>query len=242
MNTLNFNKESIRKSVSGIKKEGELIELATDDFFCWKQDENGSWNLHHSFSEMTEENFVKNGKEMIVKAKARYKELTKKMNQLHLFNQVMNLMNRHESFLEKIKTEADKKYKKDFYKQKFITDSVESFDLGMLFNLDDSFNKNNKFSSLNFDKYFGAFNAISVLNVQDDESIECSLKTIYEWVKNHEMSSHFKYMRIIFNEMSGQLEFNFKLDEEGEKIFQENDRTLTESIANFYQGSDYWGD
>lgn len=242
MNTLNFDKENIIKSVSGIRKDGDLLELATDYFYCWREDENGSWKSYSSFNEMTEENFVKNGKEMILKAKTRYAEFTKKMSQLNLFNQVVDLMNKHETVLEKIKTEADKKYKKDFYKQKFITDTIESFDLSMLFKLGDSFNKNNDFSTLYFDKYFGSSNSTSVLTVQDNESIERSLKEIYECVKNHEMRSHFKYMRITFKEMSGRLEFNFKLDKEGEEIVKENDRKLTESIENFYKDTNYWGD
>ena len=112
----------------------------------------------------------------------------------------------------------------------------------MLFKLGDSFNKNNDFSTLYFDKYFGSSNSTSVLTVRDNESIERSLKEIYECVKNHEMCSHFKYMRITFKEMSGRLEFNFKLDKEGEEIVKENDRKLTESIENFYKGTNYWGD
>ena len=56
------------------------------------------------------------------------------------------------------------------------------------------------------------------------------------------MRYHYKYMRITFKEMSGRLEFNFKLDKEGEEIVKENDRKLTESIENFYKGTNYWGD
>ena len=56
------------------------------------------------------------------------------------------------------------------------------------------------------------------------------------------MRSHFKYMRITFKEMSGRLEFSFKLDKEGEEIVKENDRKLAESIENFYKGTNYWGD
>lgn len=242
MNTLNFEKENIVKSVSGIKKDGDFLELATDFFFCWRKDENGSWKSFNSFKDMTEKDFVKNGKEMILKAKSRYAELTKKMDQLNLFNQVVSMLNKHETVLEKIKTEADKKYKKDFYKQKFITETIESFDLSMLFRLDISFNKNNGFSTLHFDKYFGSSFTTSVLIVKDDESIERSLKEIYECVKNHDMSSHFKYMRITFKESSGQLVFSFKLDKEGEEIVKENDRKLTESIESFYKGANYWGD
>ena len=103
-------------------------------------------------------------------------------------------------------------------------------------------NKNNDFSTLYFDKYSGSSNSTSVLTVRDNESIERSLKEIYECVKNHEMRSHFKYMRITFKEMSGRLEFNFKLDKEGDEIVKENDRKLTESIENFYKGTNYWGD
>ena len=242
MNTLHFDKENIIKSVSGIKKDGDLLELAADFFYCWKEDENGSWKSFNSFKDMTEQDFVKNGKEMILKAKARYNELTKKMNQLNLFNQVVDMMSKHETVLEKIKTEADKKYKKEFYKQKHITDTIESFDLNMLFKLGISFNKNDDFSALYFDKYFGSSNTTSVLSVRDDESIERSLKEIYECVKNHDMRSHFKYMRITFKETSGRLEFSFKLDKEGEEIVKENDRKLTESIENFYKGNNYWGD
>ena len=242
MNTLNFNKENIVKSISGIKKDGDLLELATDFFFCCREDENGSWKFSNSFDDMTEKDFMKNGKEMILKAKSRYNELNNKMNQLNLFNQVMGMLDKHETVLEKIKTEADKKYKKDFYKQKYITDTIESFDLSMLFKLGVSFNKNDDFSALYFDKYFGSSNTTSVLSVRDDESIEHSLKEIYECVKNHDMRSHFKYMRITFKEIFGRLEFNFKLDKEGEEIVKENDRKLTESIENFYKGTNYWGD
>lgn len=242
MNTLNFDKESIIKSVSGIKKDGELWELATDSFFCYREDENGSWKSFDSFQDMTEKDFVKNGKEMIHKAKARYNELTKKLNQLNLFNQVVSMLNKHETVLEKIKTEADQKYKKDFYKQQFITNTIKSLDLSMLFQLGISCNKNDDFSALDFDKYFGSFNITSVLVVRDDESIERSLKQIYECMKNHDMRFHFKYMRITFKETTGQLEFNFKLDKEGEEIVNENVRQLGESIENFYKGSNYWGD
>lgn len=250
MNTsISFNKEKLIKSVSGVYINNGQIEFARTSLSHWVYTDESKFSGHFAddFASLSKEEFVRKAIELFKNAERNYILVSTKISQFNIYEYVKKMMSDHDIFLEKIKMDAEKKYKKEFYKNKYIEDTIKSYDEMMLSKIPSN-SKEIKFTSFHFDSRFGSDNGISCFNTGSDEILRKEFEDIYERIINNPIISHFKGMKFVYRDLSFNPnfgctpEFVFEMDKEGEEIVKHNKQVLADAITNFYKGCTYWGD
>lgn len=248
-----ITKEDMLKTVSGVNvktlERGGIEVILNDEYL------NAMFGA--DLKTMSIEAFAVIVQRLVKNGLRNYESLKSDMMALEMFDKAQEIVRTEQTRLDVITKQAEGRYQKEFYKNKFITDAFVSQKTAQIKQISDC--RWGSLESVDFDGSFGGAtykNRLNVESLSDCTNFDASfgpctsLGIIFKAIKVHpEFVEHIKKIRFgyittdsKYLRLFGSAFIDFEMDQEGQQLLTDSQNSLSEAMTSFYTTTTYYGD